>query len=549
MKFLLFQMLRAAVAVLVAIGSCGVEIAARANQTAAAATNHFANCALSGPVGSVIVQPDGKIVIAGGGNIFFATTESGTLGCLNGTVARFYPDGSLDYSFGCSASPPNYSSVFDTHLAIRSDGRLLMTGIFHTVDNKPRHELAMLLPDGKLDEGFIPWRGHTNELVQTRSFHPPHFHLATFDANGHTVVPCLKQNPATAELRVYQMDDSGSVLGTLQPDWAGGKFPASLLATLTERGFWLFRPVDWERSEPTEWSLNPPKTRNFLSFFTSGNPLSAGDAAEVLRAIFAEVPLELCRNAVRLPDGGAILLVQDGDTGRFMRFDKDWRPDLSYTNNLRARGYLSLALQKDGKLLVARGSDLWDLAGGNILGAVRLNVDGSIDRSFRCETDERVMCLAVQDDGQILIGGFFGKVNGVAAPWFARLKPDGAVDPSFQQRFTNFTGLTAGRHVPVKKLAAASGPATGATPNSGATVSETPANSILITSLTVTGGTAVMQFQGEPNHVYILQARNALDTGEWFNVTTIRTDANGSGTLRDPGAKDSPIRFYRVAAP
>lgn len=545
MNLRLDQTYCAAVMALVIAGMFSVEGRARAGQGMDRTTNPAPVCALSGPVGSVLVLPDGKIVISGGGSILFAA-ESGTLGRLDGGVARFHPDGSLDYSFGCRVVPPNYSNVFDTHLAVRSDGRLLMTGIFHTVDGQPRSRLAMLLPNGQLDEEFVPWRGVTNAM-QARSFHPPHFHPAAFNTNGQVVVPGFKPNPFTAELRVFQMDDSGQMLEAPQPDPAGAKFPAPLPATLTERGFWLFRPVDWERSEPTGWSLNPPKTRNFHSFFASGNALSAGDAAEVLQAVFAQVPLELCRNAVRLPDGGAILLVQDADAGRFMRFDKDWRPDLSYTNSLRARGYLSLALQKDGKLLVARGSEIRDLAGGNISGVVRLNTDGSIDRSFRCDTDERVMCLAVQDDGRILIGGFFGKVNGVAVTYFVRLNPDGSVDQSFQRRFTSFAGLMAGRHVPVKKLAAA--PVNAAKPESVATALETPAHSVLITSLTLTDGIAVIQFEGNPNHSYILQARNVLDTGEWLNLRTNQTDANGIGALHDLNATKFPIRFYRIATP
>ncbi len=545
----LAQALRAVATVLTIIGSWGVEFAGQANQSGDTAAVQSPAYALSGPVGDVLVQPDGSILIAGGGWVFFTTGEAGMLGSLNGTVARFHPDGLLDYSFGCRAEPPNYSSVFDTHLALRSDGRLLMTGPFHTVNDQPRAGVAMLLPNGRLDPDFVPWRGVTNAL-EARSFHPPNLHPAAFDANGHVVVPCVKPNPITAELRIWRMDDSGRVTGTLQPDSVLSQAFSSLLSALTERGFWLFRPVDWEHSAPTDRTLHPPKSPAWMfPFFMSGPPLSAGDASEILRTIFAEVPLELCRNAARLPDGSTILLVQEGDWGRFMRFDKDWRPDLSYTNRLRARSYLSLALQPDGKLLIGRGGDLQDGAGRYISGVVRVNADGSLDPSFRCETDERVMCLAVQGDGRILIGGFFGKVNGEAAPWFARLSPDGSVDRSFQLRFTSVAGLMAGRRVRVTSLA--SGPDAAATPTAGSevAVSTIPAPSVIITSLTVTEGTAVMQFQGAPSQAYILQARNALDTGAWSSVATTRTDASGSGALRDPGASDSPMRFYRVATP
>src|SRR6516162_8682518 len=68
--------------------------------------NPLANVSLSGPVGSILVQSDGKFIIAGGGSMFFATDGSRALGYLNGTLARFKPDGSLDYSFSCRSEPP-----------------------------------------------------------------------------------------------------------------------------------------------------------------------------------------------------------------------------------------------------------------------------------------------------------------------------------------------------------------------------------------------------------------------------------------------------------
>lgn len=537
-----------ALARLLAVGWLSFAGPLYAGEGDSAATNLVSACALSGPVGSVVVQPDGSFVIAGGGNISFVTPDAGTIGTLDGTVARFLPDGSLDYRFGCRAMPPSYSSVFDAHLATRPDGKFLLTGVFRSVNDQPRAGLARLRSDGRLDEHFVPWRGMTNAML-ARSFHPPHFHPATFTANGEVVVPAIKPNPTTAELRVWRMNDTGELLGTVRTNMRAASFPASLLATLTERGLWLMRPVDWANGKPTGWSQQPRKPDNLMSFFLSGPPLSAGDAAEVLREVFAEVPLELCRNAVRLPDGGAILLVQEGDAGRFMRFNTNWQADLSYTNRLRARGYLSLAVQPDGKLLVARGSDLSKLGGESVVSVARVHPDGSLDESFHCEADERVMSLALQPDGKILIGGFFRNVNGSDASWLARLNPDGSLDQTFQRRFTHFGGLMAGRRVPVRPLAAAAKPTTAPATGVGSNISEPAATSIVILSLSVADGTAAMQFRGEPNRRYVLQARNALDAGEWFNVMTNRTDGSGSGLLRDAGAKSSPIRFYRVATP
>lgn len=508
--------------------------------------------AMPGPIGSVLIQPDGKIVAMGCGFMYFKDEEAGTVGEMSASVARFHPDGSLDFGFGSRASLPLTISVFEEHLSSRGDGRILATSSFVGTDGVCRSGLAMLSPDGTRDNGFAPWCGDTNDLneLMPKPWGGLPLRLATFDTNGQIAVACLTRNPQTSELRAFTLDDRGCVTDRRQPGWARGKFPASLFSSLNERGFQLFRPVHWSNPERTAWSLNPPKTWSYYLFCTAGDPPSAGDAAQVLQTIFAEFPPELCNNAARLPDGGMILLVQDGGAGRFMRFDRDWLPHLSYTNTIRASGYLSLVVQKDGKLLAARGSDLHDITGAKPGDVVRFDPDGSIDKSFRCDTDERVMCMAVQDDGRIVIGGFFTKVNGVEAPRLARINPDGTLDPSFQRSPTDLRSLVAGRQLPVRRLGNTSSTKPSATqPGARITTPTSSEHTVLITSMSMANGIATISYRGSPNQTYILQACAAINVSEWFNVITNQTDASGSGTLTDRSTKKSASRFYRIAAP
>jgi uncharacterized delta-60 repeat protein len=64
-------------------------------------------------------------------------------------------------------------------------------------------------------------------------------------------------------------------------------------------------------------------------------------------------------------------------------------------------------------------------------GVVRLNADGSVDRSFSGTTDGDVFALAVQPDGKILLGGLFSRVNNHACRRIARLNGDGSLDERF----------------------------------------------------------------------------------------------------------------------
>jgi hypothetical protein len=88
-------------------------------------------------------------------------------------------------------------------------------------------------------------------------------------------------------------------------------------------------------------------------------------------------------------------------------------------------------------------------------------------------------------------------------------------------------------------------------PNEATSASEgvTAPQTVLITSLRLENGVAVIQFSGNPRQVYILQAGNSLDSAAWKNLSTNGANAAGMGMFRDESAKGQPMRFYRLATP
>lgn len=70
-------------------------------------------------------------------------------------------------------------------------------------------------------------------------------------------------------------------------------------------------------------------------------------------------------------------------------------------------------------------------------GIARLDANGFLDRSFNPRLQSggsvgNLETLVIQDDGKILIGGFFNSVNETPRPGgLARLNPDGSLDPTF----------------------------------------------------------------------------------------------------------------------
>jgi hypothetical protein len=361
----------------------------------------------------------------------------------------------------------------------------------------------------------------------------------------------------------YRLDSTGRLIPSAT-NVAASLFPphSDLIYTLKNEGFW----GNWSGNQSPDWTRATPAIRRplvrpngQLPFADCAEQPSAADAAVVFKALFGEVPFELCRAAVRLPDGGAILGIQDKfingsltAPGRFMRFDKNWQPDFSFTNlyEVDRRGSMTIKRLKDGKFLVAGGFSKMNVE--DFPGLVRLNADGQIDHSFHCEITSSlpwrpVMDIAVQEDGRLVICGSFTAVNGVKRLYIARLNPDGSLDDTFKSPFIGMEEFQSHRRFPVYHLAATPAPA--ATNMVAPPAVNTPAETILITSMNYQGGMAMIQFTGSPNKAYILQAKDTLDAADWSNISTNQSNANGNGSFRDTDAKNHPTRFYRIAAP
>ena len=92
---------------------------------------------------------------------------------------------------------------------------------------------------------------------------------------------------------------------------------------------------------------------------------------------------------------------------------------------------LALALQSDGRIIVGGQFSQVDLTQRNNI--ARLNTNGSVDLSFDPGTgsNDNVNAIVIQPDGRIIIGGKFIVYNGLNRGGIARVLGNGALDPSF----------------------------------------------------------------------------------------------------------------------
>jgi uncharacterized delta-60 repeat protein len=135
----------------------------------------------------------------------------------------------------------------------------------------------------------------------------------------------------------------------------------------------------------------------------------------------------LIRSILVQPDGRVLIAgrFEDSDLGGFgiARLMPDGALDFSFSVG-QVESAAAIALQADGKVLVGTLEESSTL--------LRLNDDGSVDQSFNTRIDGGgVRALIVQPDGRIIIGGRFFEVNGTSRNGIARLNPNGSLDGSF----------------------------------------------------------------------------------------------------------------------
>ena len=98
-------------------------------------------------ISAIAAQPDGTFLVGG--------RFSAIAGVNRTCIARFDQMGVLDAQFNPSiSSPPVFGGIFS--MAVQTDGKILVGGVFGAINGIVRNNLARLNQDGSLDTGFNP---------------------------------------------------------------------------------------------------------------------------------------------------------------------------------------------------------------------------------------------------------------------------------------------------------------------------------------------------------------------------------------------------------
>jgi uncharacterized delta-60 repeat protein len=387
----------------------------------------FANQGAGHYVSSVVVQPEGKVIVGGSWTSTFGTDW----------LVRLNVDGTVDGGFeACAGVNGSIRSI-----ALQTDGKMLIGGEFVSINGVTRIGVARLNGNGTLDTTFDPRRQLDNTVLcvasqpdgkalvggwfaayngASRSYiarlNPDGIVDSAFNSTVSYGVNCIAQQTDGKILvggygggagHINRLNADGSVDQTFHP---GADNQVLSIALQSDGkvllGGWFTSINGTNRNRIAR--LNPDGTLD-LTF----NPAAGADSSVFSIAVQADGRPLIAgyftnfngvsrRGIARLNTDGSLDQTFDPGTGALL-------------------GISSIALQGDGKVLL--GGNFTTFDGVSRSGIARLNVDGTLDKTFNPGTgaDGPVWCVAAENDGKMVVGGTFLSINGIARGYLGAL--------------------------------------------------------------------------------------------------------------------------------
>lgn len=406
-----------------------------------------------GVVNSVLLQPDGKIIIAGN------FSEYNGISCNR--IARLNNDGSFDYTFSTGVG----ANAEIVTMATQPDGKIIIGGAFTTYNNLPANYIARLNTDGGLDTAFaqqLQFNSNVNALaIQSdgkiltggwftnvnETSHSRFVRLNTDGSLDTGFSEGLEFGGGYIKCIAILPNDKIIITGSLfEMYYANSGVGHSVIARFNADGS---LDTSFVLNEDIGHSINKVKLypdgrmvlggdffdlhHNFNHRLTIINPDGYEDASFTTTV----GPSDSVYDLDIQPDGKLVVV------GKFKGFDDVSRSgvvrltafgdiDLTYNPAVGSDFSVSAVVpQPDGKIIL--GGAFFTYNGTPQRRIVRLNDDGGIDATFNSGTgtDYGVVSVALQSDNKIIIGGGFSEYNGVARKSVARLNENGSLDTAF----------------------------------------------------------------------------------------------------------------------
>ncbi len=374
----------------------------------------------NGIVYALALQADGKILA--GGNYAGANSIGGQ---TRNYLAR------LDATSGAADSfDPNANGEVDA-IAVQADGKILAGGIFtgaNSIDGQTRNRLARLNTDGTLDTAFDP------------------------KANGPVLVIAVQ-----ADGKIV----AGGQFLSLSPD-GGAAVTRNHIARLETDGR-LDQTLDLYLSSPYDYVATTAVQPDGKILIGGGFTQVLGVTRHNIARLNTDGTLDTAFNpnangpvySIAVQADGRILMGGGffgtnsiGGQTRYGIARLDGTTGLADSFNPNASLYvLSIAVQADGKILVGGYFNGTNSIGGQARNRIaRLDPITGLADSFNPNANSNVLCIAVQADGKILVGGDFSGTNSIGGQTrnrIARLDATTGLADSFDPNANGEVGVIA----------------------------------------------------------------------------------------------------------
>lgn len=404
-------------------------------------------------VNGLAIQPDGKVIAVGS----FADLG----GAKSTNIARYSPEGTPDPEFSNSLTTdgpvnavvvrPNGApvpsqaagfawlnangtlrSAFATTtrlsgevqaVAVQADGRLLLGGAFANLSNTTSGNLVRFTAAGVLDTSFNPAPNGAvsaivvqadGRIVIAGSFTivggVARNRIARINADGS--LDTTYDPSANAKINALALQADGTIV-------AGGAFTSftpNLTTTAVTRNY--IARINADGNIDANYNPTANFTVNALALQSDGKIVAGGSFSSVQ------------------PNGGVDVFTRNG----LARFNTDGTLDQNFNPNLNSTASAVVLLPNGQMLIGGSFTTVQPNATGTVYtrnNLARINSDGALDLSFNPNANSAVTTIAVQADGQYLVGGSFTTLQpnatgaAVNRNHLARIAANGTLDPNF----------------------------------------------------------------------------------------------------------------------
>jgi uncharacterized delta-60 repeat protein len=341
----------------------------------------------------ILVQSDGKIVVAGG---FTYMNGSSAL-----YIDRYNADGTPStFASGAGNNTTTGTNDYITCLKELSNGDILVGGNFTRFDTQVQSRIAKIDADGFPVSSFVPGMGQGfNDVVNS----------IDVQSDGKIIVGGLFTDYAGNTVnRIARLTANGAYDNTFS---IGTGFDAKVNKIKVLANDKILIAGDFTTYNGTSVEglviLNADGTLN-TDFNLAGATIVIGGNVKV-------------RN-FEIQSDGKILIVPFIGGGRVYRINLDGTVDFTFTPFDFNTAITAICIQPDGKVIVGGQFTLFQntIPVNKIL---RLNTNGSLDNTFTVGTglNSRAFAIKVQSDNKILVGGEFTEFDGESMNYFGRL--------------------------------------------------------------------------------------------------------------------------------